>query len=439
MILQNLSEQNAPVFPTAGFAFVPSYARILEKTEIIRSGLRWSSELDQAGIQKILRRVNELREDVLLLTGSGRFADNFRFGKNSIVPDSRSEREKEDSGKSYYQRKQELLNRNFLFEGIFGENPALLECLEIAEKAARTDLPVLIEGESGTGKELMAKVIHANSRRSEGPCISVNCGAIAPQLLESELFGHVKGAFTGSVKDRKGKFESAETGTVFLDEIGELPPESQVKLLRVLESGEIQRVGSDEVLTVRPRIVAATNRYLYEMMQKGLFREDLYYRLGVISVRIPPLRKRRDELPLLIDYFRAEAAESMNREPVRLSPRLRIFLLAYSFRGNIRELRNIIYRISCLADDTADIHHLPEMIRPSAEKTAEYVTNKENCLEDVRKSASDAAEMQFLEENLRERKGNVTALAQKLGMNRSYVQTLLKKHGIKAAAYKTKK
>ncbi|MEZ4528098.1 MAG: sigma-54 dependent transcriptional regulator [Desulfobacterales bacterium] len=433
MFLQNLSDTAGSAFLKKDFGFAPSYARILEKTEIIRSGLRWSSELDSSGIRKILLQVSELRDDILRLSRNDRYAESFF---NETIG---SYREKDFSGKPLSQRKQALLERNFFFEGIFGENPALLECLEIAEKAARTQLPVLIEGESGTGKELLAKMIHANSDRSQGPYLSVNCGAIAPNLLESELFGHVKGAFTGSVKDRKGKFESAENGTIFLDEIGELPAESQVKLLRVLENGDIQRVGSDEVITVNTRIVAATNRHLHEMVGKGLFREDLYYRLSVISLTVPPLRNRRDEIPLLIDYFCAEAAESMNRSRVKLSPRLHHFLLSHSYKGNIRELRNIIYRITCLAGDTADIKDLPEMIRPGTEET-EQESGKNNllCLEDVRKKAGNAAEIQLLEDHLRELRGNVTALAKRLGMNRSYVQTLLRKHGIRAAAFKQK-
>ena len=259
-----------------------------------------------------------------------------------------------------------LLERSFIFEGTFGDNPKLLEALEIAEKAAPTDLPVLIDGESGTGKELMAKVIHANGSRADKPFISVNCGAIPDNLLESELFGHRKGAFTGASDDRKGKFESAHTGTIFLDEIGELPLAGQVKLLRVLEAHEIQRVGSDETIAVDTRIVAATNRNLRHLSEEGKFREDLFYRLSVIHITLPPLRERRDEIPLLLAYFGDEAAGILKRRPVRLTPRLRDFLLTYPYPGNIRELRNVMYRISCLAGDTADIEHLPVDMRPSS-------------------------------------------------------------------------
>ncbi len=406
---------------------IPSYARALERLEIVRSSLRWVSKLDRSAIQKILRQITDLREEILLLSGAERYRQKLAQKPSSLHT-------------SPAKRRQALLDRSFIFEGVFGDNAKLLETLETLEKAACTDLPVLIEGESGTGKELLAKVIHANSDRSEKSFISVNCGAIVSSLLESELFGHVRGAFSSAVKDRKGKFEAADNGVIFLDEIGELPPESQVKLLRVLQSGEIQRVGSDEGICVNTRIVAATNRNLYQMMLEGQFREDLYYRLSVISVTLPPLRDRRDEIPMFIDYFRGEASKTLSRPKIRLSPQLRNFLMSYSFRGNIRELHNIIYRASCLADDVAHIKHLPETIRPSSAALEEINAPPSNVLslDEVRKAASDAAEKHFLEEHLREVKGNVTALAKRLNMNRSYLQTLVKKRGVRAREFKEK-
>ena len=330
------------------------------------------------------------------------------------------------------QRRKALLDRSFVFEGVFGESLKLLDALEIAEKAAPTDLPVLIDGESGTGKELMAKVIHANGNRADQPYISVNCGAIPDNLLESELFGHKRGAFTGASSDRSGKFEAANTGTIFLDEIGELPLPGQVKLLRVLQSNEIQRVGSDKTIDVDTRIVAATNKNLMNMCREGTFREDLYYRLGVIQVTLPPLRERKDESPLLIEFFGDEAAEKLQRRPVKLSRRLRTFLLDYAYPGNIRELRNIIFRIACLAGDTADFEHLPESIRPDVKEAkpeeGEEV-QQQLSLADAKKAASDAAERKFLEQGLQEQ-------ARQLDMNRSHLQTLLKKHGLRSKDYR---
>ncbi len=403
-----------------------SYAGLIEKIEILRSTLRWASKLERPDIEKLLRQSNALRDEVMQLSHKERFV---QAASAEPMPLEQSPG----------QRRQALLDRSFVFEGIFGDNPKLLEALEIAEKAAPTDLPVLIDGESGTGKELMAKVIHANGARADKPYISVNCGAIPDNLLESELFGHKRGAFTGASTDRKGKFESAHKGTIFLDEIGELPLPGQVKLLRVLQSHEIQRVGSDEVISVDTRIVAATNKNLRRLIEQGAFREDLFYRLSVIHVTLPPLRERKDEIPLLFAYFGDEAAEALKRAPIKMTPRLRDFMLNYTYPGNIRELRNLIYRISCLASDMADIEHLPEDIRPKppvrtapdgSAASIKVDVSTLTSLSDARRAASDEAERAFLERGLKEVGGTVAELARRCDMNRSHLQMLLKKHGI---------
>jgi transcriptional regulator with GAF, ATPase, and Fis domain len=406
-----------------------SYAGLLEKIEILRSTLRWASNLARPEIEKLLRQANALRDEAMQLSHKERF-----------VQAAAAEPERVDQAPGA--RRRALLERSFVFEGAFGDNPQLLEALEIAEKAAPTDLPVLIDGESGTGKELMAKVIHANGARADKPYISVNCGAIPDNLLESELFGHKKGAFTGAVGDRKGKFESAHTGTIFLDEIGELPLQGQVKLLRVLESHEIQRVGSDEAIAVDTRIVAATNRNLRRMSEEGRFREDLFYRLSVIHLTLPPLRERADEIPLLFAYFGDEAAEALKRRPIRMTPRLREFLLRYPYPGNIRELRNLIYRLSCLAGEIADLQHLPPDIRPAT--AAASVVNAApapaaalaDSLGEAKRAAADEAERLFLERGLQQVGGTVAELARRCDMNRSHLQTLLKKHGIRSKDFR---
>lgn len=407
-----------------------SYGGLIEKIEILRSTLRWASSLDRPQIQKLLRQCNALREEVMQISHKERFVS--------------ASAERVTSGmRSAAQRRQALLDRSFVFEGVFGESPKLLEALEIAEKAAPTDLPVLIDGESGTGKELMAKVIHANGSRADQPYISVNCGAIPDNLIESELFGHKRGAFTGASSDRSGKFESANNGTIFLDEIGELPLQGQVKLLRVLQSQEIQRVGSDQTIEVDTRIVAATNKDLLQMSRQGLFREDLFYRLGVIHVTLPPLRERADEISLLIDYFSDEVAEKLARQPIRFTRRLRSFLLKYEYPGNIRELRNLIYRISCLADEIADYEHLPELLRPkitgadsdSPADTETLDLDTAN-LSEIKRSASDEAEKAFLEQALQQVSGRVADLARRINMNRSHLQTVLKKHGIRSKDFR---
>ncbi|MFX1767301.1 sigma-54 dependent transcriptional regulator [Paraburkholderia sp. A1RI-2L] len=411
-----------------------SYAGLLEKIEILRSTLRWAPRLERAEIEKLLNQSNALRDEVMQLSRKERFIE--AAADLSDVSDAPESLDKPEAlSPSAHRRREALLARSFIFEGIFGDNPKLLAALEVAEKAAPTDLPVLIDGESGTGKELMAKVIHANGARSERPYISVNCGAIPDNLLESELFGHRKGAFTGASSDRKGKFESAHTGTIFLDEIGELPLQGQVKLLRVLEAHEIQRVGSDEPIAVDTRIVAATNRNLRELAAQGQFREDLFYRLSVIHVTLPALRERRDEIPLLISWFGDEAASQLKRRPVKLTPKLRDFLLTYAWPGNIRELRNVVYRLSCLAGDTADLEHLPDDIRPGPVLAAlrevdGHALGAPLSLSDAKRAASDEAERAFLERGLHETGGTVAELARRCDMNRSHLQMLLKKHGI---------
>lgn len=401
-----------------------SYAGLLEKIEILRSTLRWASTLQRPEIEKLLRQSTALRDEVMSLSHKERFVKAASTDPDPVEP---------ILGPG--QRRKALLERSFVFEGTFGDNPKLLDALEIAEKAAPTDLPVLIDGESGTGKELMAKVIHANGSRADKPYISVNCGAIPDSLLESELFGHIKGAFTGASSDRKGKFESAHKGTIFLDEIGELPLPGQVKLLRVLQSHEIQRVGSDQVISVDARIVAATNKNLRKLIEQGTFREDLFYRLSVIHVTLPSLRERKDEIPLLLSYYSDEAAETLKRRPIKMTPRLRDFLLNYSYPGNIRELRNMMYRISCLAGDMADLSHLPEDIRPK--QTGAAVSNdaaglivNANALGDAKRAAIDEVERAFLERGLQEVGGTVAELARRCDMNRSHLQMLLKKHGL---------
>ena len=257
------------------------------------------------------------------------------------------------------------------------------------------------------------------------------------------MFGHKKGAFTGAISDRTGMFESADKGTIFLDEIGELPLHGQVKLLRVLQSNEVQRVGSDHTINVDTRIVAATNKDLKALSEKGEFREDLFYRLSVLHVTLPPLRERKDEVPLLIEFFSDEAAEQLERPPIRLTPRLKHRLLAYEYPGNVRELRNIIFRLSCLADQSADLEHLPEYVRskagePANEPASESATTGLS-LSEVRKDAGDAAERRYLEQALHEVGGRVVDLAKRSSMNRSYLQTLMKKHGLRARDFRTAK
>ncbi len=396
--------------------------KLLEKIEVLRASLRLRHSLGDNDIKRLQVQISQIRNDLLLMTRTT------RYKKTS----SESKKEQQPT-----ERRKALLERNFTFEGVFGDNPQLLHVLETLEKAASTYLPVVIEGDSGTGKELLAKVVHANSDRSDQPYVSVNCGAIPSTLLESELFGHVKGAFTGAVSNRNGKFEEANGGTLFLDEIGELTLENQVKLLRALQTGDIQRVGSDKTIRVDTRIVCATNRNLYQMSLDGQFREDLYYRLSTISVRVPPLRERLDELPLLIDYFREEASRNLGLPVVQLSPKLKDFLLKHHYRGNIRELQNIIYRLTSLSSGVAGLGDLPETVLPGVAGQNAKSINRKYTLDEVKTLARDHAEEEFLRTHLSEYKGSVTRLSKDLGLNRSYVQTLMKKHGLKSSDFKS--
>jgi DNA-binding NtrC family response regulator len=226
--------------------------------------------------------------------------------------------------------------------GIIGQSPLILDAIEQLLQVAPTDLTVLITGETGTGKDVFARAIHGLSPRRKAPFISVNCGAIPETLLESELFGHEKGAFTGAVEQRKGFFEVADGGTIFLDEIGEMPLGTQVKLLRVLESGEFTRLGSTKVIHVDVRLVAATNRDLAYEVRQGTFREDLYYRLNAVHLHLPPLRKRPEDIPLLVEFFAAKVAERIGAHYEGIDDEAIELLQQHNWRGNIRELRNLV-------------------------------------------------------------------------------------------------
>jgi formate hydrogenlyase transcriptional activator len=244
---------------------------------------------------------------------------------------------------------QEEIHREHNFEELVGNGPSLLDALRKAERVAPTDTTVLILGETGTGKELFARAIHRRSKRSERPLVKVNCGAIAPGLVESELFGHVKGAFTGAIDKRVGRFELANSGTIFLDEVGELPLEAQVKLLRVLQEQEFEPVGSSRTVKVNVRVIAATNRNLDQATAEGKFRADLLYRLNVVPIDVPPLRDRRSDLALLVGFFSAGLSRKLGK-PIRGFNSQSLQRMAqYSWPGNIRELQNVVERAAILA------------------------------------------------------------------------------------------
>ena len=236
------------------------------------------------------------------------------------------------------------LEEKYDYDEIIGKSTAMQEIFELITRVAPTDSTVLITGESGTGKELIAQAIHANSPRSYMPFIAVSCGALPDTLLESELFGYEKGAFTGAEHTKKGRFEMAHKGTIFLDEIGEISLKTQVDLLRVLQQREFSRLGGEDVIKVDVRILAATNRDLKQAIRENRFREDLYYRLNVISIHVPPLKERKDDIPLLTEAFTRKCCIEMNKEPAKISPSALRLLMSYDWPGNVRELENVIER-----------------------------------------------------------------------------------------------
>jgi DNA-binding NtrC family response regulator len=262
------------------------------------------------------------------------------------------------------------LRKKYRFENFVGDSKPIQNVFELIEKVADTDSTVLITGESGTGKELIAKAIHYNSYRRDKPMVVINCGAIPEELLESELFGHEKGAFTGAHKSRVGRFELANEGTIFLDEIGDMSPNLQVKLLRVLQEQKFERVGSTRTIKVDIRTIAATNKNLINAVNKGAFREDLYYRLNVIPIKVPPLRNRKSDIPLLVDFFLKKFNKEKRKDVREFSSDAMDALLQYDWRGNVRELENMVERVIILSNgEELGLEDIPESIRQRARTT----------------------------------------------------------------------
>jgi len=249
------------------------------------------------------------------------------------------------------------------FDEIIGKSDALNYVLMRVEQVAGTDATVLLQGETGVGKELIAQAIHKKSCRCQGPLVKVNCATLPESLVESELFGHEKGAFTGADRQRKGRFELADGGTIFLDEVGELPVATQVKLLRVIQEGEFERIGGSSTIKVSVRIIAATNRKLHEEVSAGRFRQDLYYRLNVYPLTIPPLRERREDIPLLVSHFALEIGRRLGKSHSEISAHLMREFMEYNWPGNIRELQNVIERAVIVSSD--GVLHWPELLSRS--------------------------------------------------------------------------
>lgn len=304
-----------------------------------------------------------------------------------------------------------------------GESEAIRRVQQVAVSVADTDVTVLLTGESGTGKELVARTIHQHSRRSAGPFIFVNCAALAEPLLEAELFGYKKGAFTDARADKPGRFQLADRGTLFLDEIGDLSPKGQGDLLRVIEDGAFRMVGGTELIRVDVRLVAATNKNLEESVAAGKFREDLYYRLHVVPIAIPPLRERREDIPMLIDAFLLQFCTKHRRRPKRLTPEAIRHCQRFPWPGNVRQLRNVVeHLVIACAETVIGPEHLPAQLRDDSGDIPETRLRPGLTLAEV--------EQRHIEQTLRHVTANREEAARLLGISRRTLQYKLKRYGI---------
>lgn len=318
------------------------------------------------------------------------------------------------------------------FSEIIGSSAPMRQVFELVKKVAPANSPVLILGESGTGKELVARAIHTNSPRKSKPFIKVNCAALAPGVLESELFGHEKGAFSGAIRRKSGRFEIAAAGSIFLDEIGEIAPDVQVKLLRVLQEKEFERVGGTDTLKMGARVIAATNKKLEEQVKQGKFREDLYYRLNVVPIQLPPLREHKEDIPLLINHFLKKYNHESGRQVKNIGPDALAYLQNYDWPGNIRELENVIERaIVMSAGAQIGPQDLPQNILSGQAETIQLQQSRE----DKGKASNLTAMVEEYERNLvynilRECRGNIAMAARSLDIKRTTLRYKMEKYGL---------
>lgn len=304
---------------------------------------------------------------------------------------------------------------------IVGRSPAVQKLLREIEQAGPTAARVLIQGEHGTGKELVARALHAASGRREMPFVAVNCSAIPEELIESELFGHERGAFTGATQARRGQFEEAHGGTLFLDEVGDLSPRAQTKLLRVLQEGEINRVGGNRAIKIDVRVIAATNRDLAQSVKAGQFREDLYFRLAVIPLRVPPLRERTEDIPLLVEYFALEVAKETGQQAKKFAKETLNLFRRYAFPGNVRELRNLVERLFIMTQGASVTAEQVRAVLPELDSAASSVARLSDAVRKFERKQIEAA--------LAAEGGNMTKAALRLGLERSHLYKKLKKLG----------
>jgi len=397
---------------------------------------------------EVLQRLREEHPEIIVIMITGystveTAVEAMKLGAFDYVPKPFTPDELEIIVRNALERKKLLWENRYLrselqekyrFENIIGKSKKMQEIYRIIEKVAPTDSTVIIYGESGTGKELVARAIHYNSPRKDRPFISVDCGALSESLLESELFGHVKGSFTDAVVTKPGLFEIANGGTFFLDEVGNISLSIQAKLLRVLQEREFKPVGGTTWKKVDIRIIAATNKDLRKMIEEGTFREDLFYRLNIVPVYLPPLRERREDIPLLVSYFLEKFNRERKRNIKRVSLEAMQLLINYSWPGNVRELENMIERLVVMADeDTIRVEHLPISLREKEIQAVKVPRTKEELKrlkKEVRKKAVVQIEKRFILEALKRNNWNVTKAAKDVGMQRQNFQALMRKHKI---------
>jgi two-component system NtrC family response regulator len=396
-------------------------------------------ELDGLGVLKKSKEINP-EIDVVVITAFGSVDDAVQIMKEGAYdylskPIDLDELEnllmrikEKRLLKEENKKLKEQLKNKFGLEGIITRSPLMEEVINTAARVADSKATVLILGESGTGKELMAKAIHFSGNRSSKPFVTVNVASLSENLIESELFGHEKGAFTGAVGSRIGRFEEANNGTLFIDEVGDIPLQTQVKLLRAIQFGEIQRIGSNSSITVNVRIIAATHRNLEEMIKNGQFREDLYYRLNVITIKMPPLRNRKEDIPLLVDYFIKKYSEIDNKEVKGITSRALDKLIKFNYPGNIRELENLIERGVILCRyEYLDINDLPNNLGVITENDLLDPRN----LKDDYESKLKAFETTMIKEALLQANGNQSAAARLLGISERHLRSRLERLGLK--------